>query len=74
MARIIFYGRLADLYGREVALDVDVAGVPVSMLRKCFSGLDPATVRACINGETAGEDELVKPHDLVDFLPPLSGG
>lgn len=74
MARINFYGRLADRHGRVVPLGVDESGITIAALRKCFDGLDPATVRACVNGEIVREEALVTPGDEVDFLPPLSGG
>ena len=74
MARIGFYGRLAEHFGREIALDLPDEGCTVGELRARFDGLDPATVRACVNDVVAGEDGQVRPGDRVDFLPPLSGG
>jgi molybdopterin converting factor small subunit len=74
MARIGFYGRLAERFGREIALDLPDEGCTVAELRARFDGLDPATVRACVNDVMAGEDGQVRPGDRVDFLPPLSGG
>jgi molybdopterin converting factor small subunit len=71
--RIGFYGRLAERFGREVEIDLP-DGATVAALRARFEGLDPATVRALLNDETAGEDAPVRPGDRVDFLPPLSGG
>ena len=74
MARIGFYGRLAERFGREVALDLPDEGCTVAALRARFDGLDPATVRACVNDMIVGEEALVRPDDRLDFLPPLSGG
>ena len=74
MARIGFYGRLAERFGREVAVDLPDEGCTVAELRARFEGLDAATIRACVNDELAGEQALVRPDDRVDFLPPLSGG
>ena len=71
--KIGFYGRLAERFGREVEIDLP-EGATVAVLRARFDGLDPATVRALLNDETAGEDAPVKPGDRLDFLPPLSGG
>ena len=74
MARIGFYGRLAERFGRGVALDLPDEGCTVAALRARFDGLDPATVRACVNDMIVGEQALVRPDDRIDFLPPLSGG
>jgi molybdopterin converting factor small subunit len=74
VARIGFYGRLTELFGREVEIDLPDDGCTVAAVRARFDGLDPATIRACVNDAMAGEDSLVRPGDRVDFLPPLSGG
>jgi molybdopterin converting factor small subunit len=74
VARIGFYGRLAERFGREVEIDLPDDGCSVSDVRARFDGLDPATIRACVNDAMAGEESLVRPGDRVDFLPPLSGG
>ncbi len=74
MAKIAFYGKLAERIGREVEIDLPADGCTIAALRSRFDGLDRATVRACVNDETAGEDHVVRPDDRVDFLPPLSGG
>lgn len=71
--KIGFYGRLAERFGREVDLALP-DGATVAELRARFEGLDPATVRALVNDETAGEAVRIAPGDRVDFLPPLSGG
>ena len=73
MIRIHFYGKLAEQFGRELALDVP-AGTTVAVLRARFEGLDAARVRALVNDALAGEDTEVGAGDRVDFLPPLSGG
>jgi len=74
MAKIAFYGKLAELIGREVEIDLPAQGCTIAALRSRFDGLDPATVCACVNDATAGEDHVVTQGDRVDFLPPLSGG
>jgi molybdopterin converting factor small subunit len=71
--RIGFYGRLAERFGREVAVELPAA-TTVASLRARFDGLDAATVRALLNDELAREDAGVTSGDRVDFLPPLSGG
>lgn len=74
MAKIAFYGKLAERIGREVAIDLPAEGCTIAALRARFQGADRETVRACVNDETVSEDFLVAPGDRVDFLPPLSGG
>ncbi len=73
MATIGFYGRLAELHGRSVEVDLP-DGATVATVRARFGGLDAATVRALVNDALAGEDAPVGPGDRLDFLPPLSGG
>jgi molybdopterin converting factor small subunit len=74
MAKIAFYGKLAETIGREVDIDLPPEGCTIAVIRARFDGLDRATVRACVNDETVSEDHVVRPGDRVDFLPPLSGG
>lgn len=74
MAKIAFYGKLAELIGREVEVDLPPDGCTIAALRARFNGLDRATVRACVNDETVSEGHVVMPGDRIDFLPPLSGG
>ncbi|HEV7658874.1 MAG TPA: MoaD/ThiS family protein [Allosphingosinicella sp.] len=74
MAKIAFYGKLAERIVREIEIDLPAAGCTIAALRTRFEGLDRATVRACVNDETVGEGHVVLPGDRVDFLPPLSGG
>jgi molybdopterin synthase sulfur carrier subunit len=74
MAKIAFYGKLAERIGREAEIALPPEGCTIAALRARYDGLDRATVRACVNDETVGEDHVVRPGDRVDFLPPLSGG
>jgi molybdopterin synthase sulfur carrier subunit len=74
MAKIAFYGKLAERIGREAEIVLPPEGCTIAALRARYDGLDRATIRACVNDETVGEDHVVRPGDRVDFLPPLSGG
>jgi sulfur-carrier protein len=74
MAKIAFYGKLAERIGREIEIDLPAEGCTIAALRARFDRLDRATVRACVNDETVDEDHVVRAGDRVDFLPPLSGG
>jgi sulfur-carrier protein len=74
MAKIAFYGKLAERIGREIEIELPAGGCSIAALRARFDGLDRTTVRACVNDSTVGEDHIVRPGDRIDFLPPLSGG
>jgi sulfur-carrier protein len=74
MAKIAFYGKLAERIGREVEIELPGEGCTIAALRARFEGADRETVRACVNDQTVSEDFVVGPGDSVDFLPPLSGG
>lgn len=79
--RIGFFGRLRDSLGDgcEVAA---AEGETVAGLRARLVGLHPQaardllspTVRACVDDSIVGEDFVVRGHERVEFLPPLSGG
>ena len=74
MAKIAFYGKLAERIGREIDVELPAEGCTIAALRARFEGLDGAAVRACVNDDTVSDDHVVMPGDRVDFLPPLSGG
>jgi molybdopterin converting factor small subunit len=74
------YGRLADLLGEQVR--VDVVGCSVGQLRTALAERHPAAraeilsrrVRACIGDRIVGEEHVVGAGDEVEFFPPVSGG
>lgn len=79
--KITFYGRLADILGRE--LDLVVEGpCTIALLRHRIAGSFPAAasllndqrVRACMMGELVSDDHSVQATDAVEFLAPVSGG
>ena len=80
--RILFFGKLGDLVGREVRLDLPPEGCSVAELRRLLAGKYPDAVaelsapslRAFVDDSLAGEDHRIRPGDRVEFLPPLSGG
>lgn len=78
--RIHFYGRLSDLLGRNIDLDVPKA-CSIAELRKQLAIDYPhaATVlagrtRACIGDTVVPDSQIVGPGDDVEFFPPVSGG
>ncbi len=78
----MFYGRLADVIGREIELDVPAGVFNVSDLRAMLAGLytqaaqDLArpTLRACIEDAIVPHDFALAGVQAVEFFPPLSGG
>lgn len=77
--KVRFYGRLADIFDREVDLDLPMPAT-VSDVRRKFSteqpdaGLDDARVRTLVDGHVAGDEEVLDVGATVEFLAPLSGG
>ncbi len=78
---IRLYGRLADLLGEQVALELPAA-CSIGEVRAALAERNPEAeaeirsprARACVNDTIVGEDHLVGLADTVDFLPPVSGG
>jgi molybdopterin converting factor small subunit len=77
--RISFYGRLVDVFGRNLELDL-AAPCSIGELRERLQamrsdqGLGDVRVRACVNGVFAADSHIVQDADLIEFLAPVSGG
>ena len=79
--KILFFGKLGEAIGREVAMDVDTE-VTVAELRAFLAQRYPAVaadlcgpgLRACVGDTIVGEDFRIGPETAVEFFPPLSGG
>ena len=79
---ILFFGKLADRVGREVAHDIPPDGCTVAELRRSLAAalpgiadlLDQGTTRACIDQQLAREEARIRPGQEIAFVPPLSGG
>lgn len=79
--KITFYGRLADVLGRELDLAVEE---PCTIARlkhhiadafpRAASLLEDQRVRACLMDELVPDDHRVGTGDAVEFLAPVSGG
>lgn len=80
--KILFFGRLAESFGREVELDLPDSGCTIAELRDRLAGAMPgaagqlsgAGVRACIDRVIVPESARVLPSHEIAFVPPLSGG
>ena len=78
--KITFYGGLADVIGREVALEGEVA--TVRDLRAMLARLHPhlahdlegPRLRACVSDAIVPDDFPLAGVEAVEFFPPLSGG
>ncbi|MBX3560928.1 MAG: MoaD/ThiS family protein [Sphingomonas sp.] len=77
---IFFFGRLADLLGRDLSLGLPPCSVAdvrreIARLYPAAAGdLEASRSRACLNDELVDEDRVVGEGDEIAFLPPLSGG
>lgn len=79
--KIRFYGRLGELVGREIDVDIAGEGMSVAALRERLAAQFPAASadigrrsRACVADAIVGEGHLLAAGDTVEFFPPLSGG
>jgi molybdopterin converting factor small subunit len=76
--RIRFYGRLADAIAPEIELAT--GGCSVADLRSRIVSDFPAVEatlrksRACVGDRMAGDEQQLGDADMVEFLPPVSGG
>ena len=79
--KVILYGRLADTIGSEVHLQAP-PGASVGEVRRLLAVEHPATAAtlasrrsvACIGGSVVRDDHVIGEGDLLEFLPPVSGG
>ena len=79
--KIVFYGRLADVIGPELEVRVP-PDYSVSQLRDRLAAEHPAAeqdlcdkrVRTCIGDRLVHDDHVLDASDVVEFLPPVSGG
>ena len=75
---ILFFGPLADLFGRTRSVDLPEAGCTPAELRRLLGDEDGALrrpgIRIAIDQVVAGEDARILPGQEIAFLSPLSGG
>lgn len=80
--RILFYGPLGDIVGREARIDPPSENSTVGELREALARLHPAasgellkpSLRACVGDEIVRDDFSLSGADTVEFFPPVSGG
>ena len=81
MTRVVLYGRLAEILGREIDVAVEVP-CSVAALRARIAAdhrdaagpLADRRVRACVGNLVVGDDHPVGPSEEVELLAPVSGG
>jgi sulfur-carrier protein len=78
--RILFFGRVSDVFGRALEIGVPEAGCTVAELRRLISEetrsdilLKPG-VRASIDRQVVADDAFVRPGSEVAFFSVFSGG
>lgn len=79
--KILFHGRLAEAIGPELTL-ASPPGCSVSDLRARLIAEHPEIephlasrrARTCVGDSLVPEDYRVGANDVVEFLPPVSGG
>ncbi|WP_296599703.1 MoaD/ThiS family protein [Phenylobacterium sp.] len=82
IARVLFFGRLADLFGRSMSVIIPAEGCAVSDLRIRIAAtveggaeaLGQPGVRVAVDQLMACGDPWVSPGQDVAFLPAFSGG
>jgi molybdopterin converting factor small subunit len=78
--RILFFGRVSDLFGRELEIGVPEAGCSVAELRRLISDQTHSDVllkpgaRASIDRQIVGDEAVVHPGAEVAFFSMFSGG
>jgi molybdopterin converting factor small subunit len=78
--KVLFYGSLADAIGRELTLDA--SGCSIAQLRDRLIADHPVArqvlgskrTRACVRDALVHDHHVVDQADVVEFLPPVSGG
>jgi len=76
---VLLFASLKDAIGPRVAVDVP-EGANVADVRRALEASHPSVgrmgtrARFAVNEVWAGENEPVRPGDVVALLPPIAGG
>jgi molybdopterin converting factor small subunit len=79
--KLLFYGRLADMLGRERHIAA-ASSSTIGQLRDRLieehehakDELSDRRVRVCVADALVGDDHVIHADDTVEFLPPVCGG
>jgi molybdopterin converting factor small subunit len=82
VVKVIFFGRLGDLIGRETELDPRCEPATIQELREQLAALHPhaaaellsGSLRACVGDSVVPDEHRIGRGATVEFFPPLSGG
>lgn len=83
MAKIVLFGKLADLAGKRefsLSLPVGVRRLPALAAYLAVDNVPLAaalaapSLRFVVNGAVCGDDVVITDSDEIAFLPPVSGG
>ena len=80
--RLVCYGRLGELIGREIEVDTPGRSCTVAELRALLASLYPdaadelrrPALRACVGDALVDEGFRIEGEATVELFPPLSGG
>jgi molybdopterin converting factor small subunit len=80
--KILFYGRLGEMVGREVEVEAQRDCATVADLRQILARLYPHAsddltsprLRASVGDRIVGDEFSLGRRTTVEFFPPLSGG
>lgn len=80
--RVVFFGRLADHFGREQEVAIDGGASSVGAVIDRLSELNPSVadalarerIRCAVNDVLAGDDARLRDGDELALFPPFSGG
>lgn len=79
--RILFFGSLSDVFGRERTVELPPGGVTVADLRRLVArepreaaAIDGVGVRAAVDQAVAGDEQMIEADQEVAFFSPVSGG
>jgi molybdopterin converting factor small subunit len=79
--KIRFYGKLGEKLGAEIEVDPPAETDTVVKLRNVLADMFPDSStdlrqrsRACIEDSIVSEDHMLAGNEIVEFMPPLSGG
>lgn len=79
---VVFYGRLAELIGQQIDLDVPGGQCTIQDLKALIAREHPdasqhlldRSVRGCVADEIVPDSFVVGDGQRVEFFPPVSGG
>ena len=79
---VLLYGRLGDLVGRRIAVELPEGGCAIAELREIIAARHPQLreeiirerVRACVDDKIVSPGFRISPDQRIEFFPPVSGG